>query len=168
MLEKKTNLLSNLKDFLSYDSVSGLFIWKTARGGKAIKDSLAGTLDQDGYIRIRFNGESWAAHHLAWWFVYGELPSFQIDHIDENKTHNAIHNLRDGTGSVQNLNKSKPRVDNKSTGFKGVTVHKRTPNRFMASLTYQGKRKYLGSFSTPEEAHQVYIREKNKLLLELK
>ena len=36
------------------------------------------------------------AHRLAWLFVYGEMPSGKIKHIDKNKANNAIDNLTCG------------------------------------------------------------------------
>lgn len=161
----KNELLNDIKTHLSYDRNTGLFLWLTNRGGKARAFTYAGYKDPDGYTRIQYNKKSWLAHHLAWFYIYGTLPDTDIDHINEIKTDNRPRNLRKVFGSIQNLNKSKPRADNKSTGLKGVTVNKQKhQERYVAAITLHGKRKYLGIFDTPEEAHSAYLVAKKDLL----
>lgn len=45
------------------------------------------------------------------------------------------------------------------TKYKGVSVNK---NKFIAQIGVNGKKKYLGSFSTPEEAHAAYLKAKEE------
>lgn len=164
-VQLKNELLSDIKTHLSYDRSSGLFLWLTNRGGKAKAFTYAGCKDSDGYLRIQYKKRSWLAHHLAWFYLYGALPDTDIDHENENKIDNRPRNLRKSFGSIQNINKSKPRVDNKSTGLKGVTVRKQKDGeRYMAAITLHGVRKYLGIFDTPEEAHSAYLEAKKELL----
>jgi hypothetical protein len=44
---------------------------------------------------------------------------------------------------------------NNTSGFKGVTRHE---GKWQAAITYDYKRHYLGTFSTPEAAHKAYCR----------
>lgn len=70
-----------------------------------------------------------------------------IDHINRNKTDNRKSNLRICNRSQNNYN----RQCKNSVGYKGV---KRSQNgkRFIA----QANSKYLGTYDTPEEAHDVW------------
>ena len=49
------------------------------------------------YQRITIGGYDYYAHRLAWFYVYGEWPVNELDHIDEDKENNAIDNLREAT-----------------------------------------------------------------------
>lgn len=163
-IENSLKRLDNLHEVLDYNADTGHFFWKVRRGGKALKGSIAGTLSSDGYVRIQFDKKAWLAHKLAWFLTYGTYPD-NLDHIDEDKTNNTIHNLRIAEGSLQNLNKSKPRVDNLSTGLKGVTINKTSKsNPYVAAITFKGKRKHIGSFNTPIEAHNAYLKAKEGLM----
>ena len=55
----------------------------------------------------------------------------------------------------------KPRKNNKS-GYRGVSLNKRT-NRYAADITFKGKHYHLGEFDTAEEAHDAYLKAKEKL-----
>ena len=55
----------------------------------------------------------------------------------------------------------KPRKNNKS-GYRGVSLNKRT-NRYVADITFKGKRHHLGEFDTAEEAHGAYLKAKEEL-----
>jgi hypothetical protein len=61
------------------------------------------------------------ASHIAWLYFYGEWPKLEIDHINRNSLDDSIANLRDVTGSVNNMNQGETKA-NKS-GFKGVFKH---------------------------------------------
>ena len=83
----------------------------------------------------------------------------KADHINRLSTlDNRRDNLRAATNS-QNLMNQGIRSDNK-TGFKGVT---RFGAKWQASIMAQGKWKYLGLFSTPEEASDAYYRAAKEL-----
>jgi hypothetical protein len=76
-----------------------------------------------------------------------------VDHVNGNILDNRRQNLRICT-VAQNMMNSKLRSDNAS-GYKGVTWVKRW-NRWQARIVISGKQKTLGSFGSPEEAHEVY------------
>ena len=93
------------------------------------------------------------AHRLAWFFVYGEWPQKQIDHINGNKSDNRISNLRLATAS-QNLS-NKGITKSNTSGYKGVSFN-RTKKKWMASIKVNKKSINLGYFLTPEEASEAY------------
>lgn len=76
-----------------------------------------------------------------------------VDHIDGDGLNNRRKNLRLCTFS-QNSANSRRRLPNR-TGFRGVNrASLRSP--WTASIEVRGKRKYLGTFASPEEAARAY------------
>lgn len=78
-----------------------------------------------------------------------------VDHRDRNGLNNTRKNLRLATCS-QNQGNARRRADNTS-GFKGVQIHpQRKSIMWHARISLNGKRRSLGCFNTPEEAHAAY------------
>jgi len=157
--------MNDLKQFLNYNEETGIFTWikKTGNNSNLLKP--AGWLTADGYIKISFKKKRIKAHRLAWFYVYGHFPEEQIDHKDGNKINNSLSNLRLCTNGENQQNLIKPQLNNKS-GFLGV--HKKTNSNnkekpYIATIGVDGKNVYLGSFKTPEEAHEVYLNKKREL-----
>jgi hypothetical protein len=91
--------------------------------------------------------------HLAWALYYGEWSTAMLDHKDKNRRNNRIANLRKATDSQNGANKLLP----STSGFRGVSANKRSSvNPWMALIRIGGKQRYLGSFPTPELAHEAY------------
>jgi hypothetical protein len=139
--------LEFLKSILLYDPDTGLWTWKTRRTNRALVGAIAGTITEKGYIRICINKKNYFASVLAWFYMTGEWPKDQVDHKDLNKSNNKWSNLREATGS-QNRGNIRAQSNN-TTGFKGVS---KRPHGYEVNF----RKKYLGSFKTPEEAHEVY------------
>jgi hypothetical protein len=77
----------------------------------------------------------------------------EIDHIDGNPLNNAISNLRLATKTQQQQN-TRVRARNRS-GLKGAIYH--TDRKVWTSrIKVDGKRIFLGTFHTAEEAHDAY------------
>lgn len=74
-----------------------------------------------------------------------------VDHRNGNGLDNRRENLRLCTQS-ENQRNARLRRDN-SVGLKGVA---RYSGKFRARIVVNGTQIYLGLFSTPEEAHEVY------------
>lgn len=72
-----------------------------------------------------------------------------IDHINHNGLDNRRENLRVCTNS-QNV---KNRKANNRHGYKGVT---KRDGRYRAQISHNGHKMMLGTFDTPEEAHEAY------------
>ena len=140
--------LDQFKQLLRYESETGQFYWLVSRG-KKMAGSLAGSLNDDGYIKIKVGDKTYAAHRLAWLFQHGELPTGQIDHINGIRDDNRIENLR--LASVkQNTWNRRMRTSN-ATGFRGVYLDKRY-GRYAGAICVNGKRMHLGCFGSPEDA----------------
>lgn len=156
-----------LKSILDYNSVTGVFTWRqrpidhfNSNHGHAVWNSrypgtIAGTVTVFGYWQIRINGKSYRAHRLAWFYIHGEWPKDQIDHIDGNKLNNRIDNLRKANNSENNRNVGLKK-SNKS-GYKGVSWNNRE-EKWQVFIKLKGKNKNLGYFKDVIEAHKAYCK----------
>ena len=143
---------------LAYDACTGLFVWKVPKA-RAPVGSIAGGLDRKGYVRIQINRRRYQAHRLAWLWTTGEWPIGEVDHIDGQKSNNALSNLRVITSAQNHQNIRRPRSDN-TIGLLGVG---RNGNRYRAQIKVDGRSIYLGSFVDPAEAHQAYLKAKREM-----
>jgi hypothetical protein len=153
MPTKKTDLsVERLRAVLSYDRTTGLFTWLVAVSRKIRVGSVAGSVNPDGYVRLKIDGIDYLAHRLAWFFETARWPECEIDHEDRNRANNRWRNLREATGTQNQMNRGRQR--NNTTGFKGVTsyAHKGLAKPFMARIGGQ----YLGHFATAAEANAAY------------
>jgi hypothetical protein len=154
MATKTHTTSERLRELLDYDPATGLFVWLISPRRNVPVGSVAGTL-RNGYIRIRIEMEAFSAHRLAWFYMTGEWPPGQVDHIDGNRSNNRWSNLRSATNSINQIN-GKLRSDSK-TGYKGVSKPKRG-KKWCARIVVNGKRIFLGMFPDPKSAHDAYMR----------
>jgi hypothetical protein len=161
----------HLSKLVNYDPETGFFIWShrdgsdevTRRWNTRYSGTEAGTKSH-GYllIGITFNSKKIKirAHRLAWFKIYGKIPSDQIDHINHKRDDNRISNLRDVTN--QDNNKNRPIQKNNKSGFNGVIWSKHA-SKWVAYCKIDRKKKHIGYFDTAEMANDAVIdfREKN-------
>ena len=138
-----------LKEILSYSRKSGVFIWKVPKAKRIKINDVAGCKNKKGYITIRIDRKIYFAHRLAWLYVYGEMPTEHIDHINHIKDDNRILNLRAVTCGENN--KNVPMQKNNTSGAMGVNWHKMT-KRWQAFIAIDGKQKHLGLFANFSDA----------------
>lgn len=151
--ETKPGMLSvaDLVREVRYEPDTGLMFRRTKRGEKLIHRPVAGKR----HGRIRISGRSYEAHRLAWLYMFGIWPRDLLDHISGDPSDNRICNLREANRSDNAANKR--RHVNGRSGLKGASLHKAT-GMWQAQIMVDGKKRYLGLFSTAAEAHQVYCR----------
>lgn len=142
--------LDALRDRYEYNPETGHFFHTKPRPGIVV-GRIAGGICGRGYRRIRFQKTVYAAHRLAWFYMYGVWPDREVDHIDGNRDNNALANLRLVTKS-QNMWNSKIRKNNRS-GFKGVCLQR---GRWVAQICHNKKKIIIGRFKTPDEAAEAY------------
>lgn len=140
-----------LKSLLHYDPETGAFTHIKGRH-KVTAGMPAGTTTNDGYCQIYLLLKGYKAHRLAWLYMTGAWPTGEVDHIDLNRLNNRFSNLRDATGAQNRANCS-ARLRN-PFGLKGVD---KIGERYRAAITINRKRRHLGVFDTPEEAHAAYL-----------
>lgn len=148
-----------LHEYLRYDSESGFFYWRKTILMKSKvplvnAGDIAGTKDQNGYIRIALKGKRHLAHRLAWFMHFGKWPNKQIDHVDRDKQNNSIANLRLATALENQRNRGFTRSN--TSGFIGVSFHKRH-GTWMARIKIKRQLIHLGCFKTAEEGGQAYL-----------
>lgn len=145
-----------LKALLHYSPDSGKFTWLVDKPPRIKAGDEAGTLRDDGYIRIQLDGERRYAAHWAWLYMTGTLPVDEVDHIDRKRANNAWLNLRAATKSQNCANRAVRVADH---GFRGVT---KFGSRYKAQIVVNKTHKYLGLYDTPEEAHAAWASEAAK------
>lgn len=141
-----TKLLSliDLKYQLTYDPESGKFVsnldTKTYKKGDQACHPMA-----SGYLRVRAGGKRYLSHRLAWFYMTGEWPKKEIDHINHNKTDNRWCNLRDVSPKENQRNRPK-----QVNGCGGIAWNKRA-NKWKV---------YIGSGSQKTRLHLGYFSNK--------
>lgn len=143
----------------SYDPATGLF--RNHRTNRVI-----GSLDKDGYVIIGLRPptdravKSLRAHRIAWFYVHGQWPDHDIDHINGVRSDNRLSNLRPAT-DMQNLqNITRARCDNR-VDLLGANYH--TPSKKWRSQIRINKVKvHLGYYDTAFEAHVAYMKAKRE------
>ena len=159
MTERKQELTAErLRELLAYDQDTGVFTWKV-NVSNVKAGGVAGGHNTKGYTHIKIDGRKHSAHRLVWLYAHGEWPPAEVDHINGIKADNRIVNLREATRSENAHNLRKSHADSK-TGFLGVAP---SYGKFKAHIMVDGKKKHLGYFPTPEEAHAAYLAAKRQL-----
>lgn len=153
--------LERIKEVLRYEPDTGLFYWKSNRGGTARAGTIAGSPHRKGYLTVSVLGKAWLAHRLAWAFIHGEEPppGLQIDHKNGDRSDTRWENLRIGDASFNQQNRRRPAKHNKL----GVLGVQRYGRRFAAFVRIGGRSRRVGTFSTPEAAHECYVQAKREL-----
>lgn len=148
---------SRLTEVLDYDRETGRFTWKVKVSKRTMIGSEAGTLSK-GYRLIRIDKIMYRAHRLAWLYVHGVWPTHLIDHKNRNGLDNRIDNLREAT-PLQNMHNAGA-YSNNTSGYKGVAkrILETGRVRWLARTRIKGTLKVIGSFDTPEQASDAYIR----------
>lgn len=143
--------LERLQKLFTYDPETGWFRNRFSRG-RACINCRAGAETGHGYRRIIIDYQKYYEHQLAWFYIYGEWP-YEIDHIDGDRSNNAIANLRvcDRTQNGFNAERSTG-----SSGLRGAYLDKRT-TRWYSKIQVRGQVEYLGTFGTPEDAHSAFM-----------
>ena len=144
---------ARLRELLDYDPLTGGLVWKSHQRRTDYIGKPAGNTTPGGRRSICIDFEHYQGHRLIWMWMTGEDPAEkEVDHIDRNPLNNRWTNLRLATHS-QNMTNCKGK--SRSGLPKGVQKQKLS-DRFMSRIRKDGKVHYLGTYDTPEEAHQAY------------
>jgi hypothetical protein len=110
--------------------------------------------DPKGYAVTGFMGTTIRLHR----FILNPPKDVQIDHVNCEKLDNRKSNLRKATNTENQRNvKKKTSVNGRkmSSKYKGVNLRKCT-GKFIARISVNGERLFLGNFLTEEEAAHAY------------
>lgn len=149
-----------VRDYIDCNPLQGSIIWKFRRreffrsdqewrrwNGRYAHKPAFDALNDKGYLTGQLLKKPYLAHRVIWAWVFGDLPSGEIDHINGSKSDNRISNLRH-VDRIINCRNAARRSDNTS-GKAGVT---RSGNSWLARIGSGNARLTLGSFSTLEAA----------------
>jgi hypothetical protein len=110
------------------------------------------TANNLGYNAIGCNGKMYRRHRIIASAYLGldiDNPKLVVDHINHDKVNNCVDNLRIVSYQQNQFNRI----------AKGYYYNK--PNKkYQAQIRVNEKILYLGSYDTPEEARQSYLRAK--------
>lgn len=142
----------NIEDQLTYHPDTGLFKWLAPVYPRK-EGWFKGSSNPSGYRYIKIGQKNYATHRLAVYLMTGEMPSGVVDHINGVRDDNRLSNLRVCNQTVNLLNKKKVRG-----------TRQLPSGNFMARVRIKGREIYIGSANTEEEAHQMYLTNKAKLV----
>lgn len=142
---------------LNYDPHTGVFTWRNrCPSSRAVVGAPLRNPDRDGYFRVRLADRTFKLHRLAWLWVHGVWPTHMIDHIDGNRTNNAIANLRDVPLSINRQNMRAAMRHNTTTGVLGVSKNR---DHWVARIYFEGRQR-CKCYPTLEEARAAYLEAK--------
>jgi hypothetical protein len=131
------------------------------RWSKIWKDKKAS--NNGGYLRTCLNGKMVLVHTIiALCYLGGKPKGKQIDHINSIRNDNRVENLQYITASENCL---------KQTNIKGKPIkgYRQLPSgRFNVRIYINRKKTCLGTYDTEEEAMEIYIQARTKLLINIK
>lgn len=154
-----TDDFTMLSERLRVDWNSGQLFWKVKTNRTSIGD-VASRKNSYGYFAVNVCGRRYLAHRVVWMLHYGEWPNGNIDHINCDKMDNRVANLRLATYQQNSANR--PRITTRLNDLpKGV--HPGKHGGFVARIKSGKKGKYLGTYPTPELAHDAYMAEARKI-----
>jgi hypothetical protein len=143
-----------LTDYLLYDKKTGKFFWRKPFNPKACSrvkiGAEAGSVEPNGYRRIRLGSVRYHAHRLAWFFAYGAWPTL-VDHINGDTLDNRIENLREATSRQNQSNMWKHR-----RGHLVGTSYNKTHKKWLGRIYVGGTSVFLGWHKTQIGAHKAY------------
>lgn len=139
---------ARLKEVLSYDPLTGQFVWRVRLAPRGPVGAPAGVKNAGGYIVIRIDRVLYRAARLAFIYMTGACPDV-VDHENRIRHDDRWVNLREATSS-QNGQNTSTRTDNTS-GHKGVTWDK-SRGKWMAMITVDKRAINLGRFVALDEA----------------
>jgi hypothetical protein len=145
---------TRLREVLTYDPATGVFRWKNnTRATRA--GQIAGCVFRGRYIAISVDSVKYLAHRLAWLYIHGAWPSVDVDHRDGDGFNNRISNLREAVNTINPQN-----IRRRRQGLPGLLGTRFNGRLWQSLLWVDGRQRYLGGFSTEQEAHSEYVRQK--------
>lgn len=151
-----------LKELLNYDPETGVFTRLIRSSNRGKVGDVAGSMNGNGYLAANIDRSSYKMHRVAFLYMTGAWPVKEVDHINGIRHDNKWNNLRQVT-RAQNLQNQHGAKVCSSTGYLGV---KPCPGRlgfFLAQINTNKKRTHLGTFPSPELAHEAYLIAKRKM-----
>ncbi len=156
MTSSRNITAEQLRALLSYDPITGIFVWVRDMSIGTHAGMPAGTIYANGRRYITISRKRYFASHLAWLYHYGTWPAALIDHKNRNRSDDRIENLREASPVQNGANRCVS--SNNVCGIKGVQkrVSRRGDVTWRARIRVHGTLIYLGQFSNPGLASAAY------------
>jgi hypothetical protein len=130
-----------LKEVMSYEPNTGVFLWLIDRTNGVKAGDIVGCIESKGYKVTSIDGEAHKLHRLAFFYMTGEMPFLDVDHINGITSDNRWGNLRLVSVSENGKNR---RLDKRSTsGISGVYHHR---SGWVARINSNGVRHRIGVY----------------------
>jgi hypothetical protein len=145
-----------LQQLYTYDPETGLLI--------SCKYNRTVGYNHNGYLAVDIDNKHVKVHRIVWMMSHGKWPNPMIDHINGNRKDNRICNLREVTNKQNQENKRASITKNglPKSGYKGVHWNRFT-KKWIASISHDKKKIYIGSFTDPQKAFFAYKQLAQKL-----
>lgn len=150
-----------LRECLDYDPETGVLTWRRRprehfpseheykRWHTRFFGHRAGSVSHSGYRDVLVGNRNFREHRIIFKWMTGKDPTGVIDHRNCCKDDNRWGNLRDA--SLAQSNHNKPYKNGPLP--KGVS---KSWSRWKAMIWVSGNEIYLGTFDTPDAAHEAY------------
>ena len=142
-------ILNRVKQIYTFDIEKGLILDEVGVS--------RGSPNDKGYIVISVYKRQLKRAHLIFWAATGEWPTTLIDHENRIRDDDRFENLRP-LDSLGNAHNSTYKV-----GKLPVGLCKTPYGKYVACIERKGKRIYLGTRNTPEEASKLYEEARTQL-----
>ena len=160
-MKKPSITHDELLAIITYDALTGQFNNKKQRSPRALAGESCGWINALGYRAMTINKEYHLANRLAWFYMTGQWPDVEIDHLNGIRSDNRFGNLRPATREINMQNRRKARSDSAS-GVIGAHWHRKS-GKWASRISVGQKGRYLGLFDSAQEASAAYIKAKREL-----
>lgn len=136
---------SRLKELLHYNEETGIFTrLKCTALRHKINEEVGVKVKKKQYLKCGIDNKEYLLHRLAFLYMNGNLPTYQVDHKDHNGLNNKWNNLRAVTHfeNQQNMSISK----RNESGIVGVSFDK-SRNKWITQIRANGK-SYMKRFNS--------------------
>jgi hypothetical protein len=132
---------------LSHERLLELFNYDPETGVLQRRSGKKTGWNQNGYVMLSIDSKKYLAHRVIWFYVHGNWPENDIDHINQVKNDNRIANLREVYKSQNMRNQAR---------FRGYHLHKGS-GLWRAQYALYNKVYHIGLFKTESEAREAYL-----------
>lgn len=159
---RKLITFEELKKVLHYCKETGRWTWLTSMGARGAVGSQAGSYNTlTGYNNIKVKGRLYIASRLAYFWVNGEWPAGDMDHINGVKADDRWVNLRCVSTRVNTQNQRQARSDSQC-GLLGAFWDTKRQRWYSKITLGYGRKKWLGTFPDATSAHSAYVKAKRQ------
>jgi hypothetical protein len=147
---------------VSYSPETGVFQWRVSRHGGIMAGAVCGSVDvSSGYERLTVCRRTILAHRAAFLYMEGTFPTGDVDHVNGDRADNRWLNLRSVSRALNIQNQRRTLRPENESGLLGV--YAAPSGRWRTRIKTHGISTCIGTFDTPEEAHEAYLAAKRAL-----